>query len=73
MDEINHPEHYTRGNIECWDAMQACMTKQQFMGYLRGNAIKYLWRCEAKQNYAQDIEKAQAYVNKLIEAYKQDM
>lgn len=68
QDAVNHPAHYTQGDIECWDAMQACMSEQEFTGYLRGCAIKYLWRCNDKGTYAQDLQKARAYVDKLIEA-----
>ena len=68
QDQVNHPAHYTQGGIECWDAMQACMSEQEFTGYLRGCAIKYLWRCNDKGSCAQDLQKARAYVDKLIEA-----
>lgn len=68
QDAINHPAHYTQGDIECWDAMRACMSADEFAGYLRGCAIKYLWRCTDKGTYAQDLQKARAYVDKLIEA-----
>lgn len=67
QDQVNHPAHYTQGDIECWDAMQACMSEQEFAGYLRGCAIKYLWRCTDKGTYAQDLQKARAYVDKLME------
>lgn len=68
QDAINHPAHYTQGDIECWDAMQACMSADEFEGYLRGCAIKYLWRCTDKGTFTQDLQKARAYVDKLIEA-----
>lgn len=68
QDQVNHPTHYTQGGVECWDAMRACMSADEFKGYLRGCAIKYLWRCNDKGTYAQDLQKARAYVEKLIEA-----
>lgn len=67
LDQVNHPAHYTQGGIECWDAMRACMSEQEFAGYLRGCAIKYLWRCNDKGTCAQDLQKARAYVDKLVE------
>ena len=67
LDQVNHPAHYTQGGVECWDAMQACMSEQEFAGYLRGCAIKYLWRCTDKGTCAQDLQKARAYVDKLVE------
>jgi len=39
--------HYQKA-IQPWDAMEAWMSREQFIGYLRGNAIKYLARCDCK-------------------------
>ena len=64
MDAVNHPEHY-KGEIEAIDAIKASMTKDQFNGYCKGNAIKYLWRWERKGK-VEDLKKAQWYLNKLI-------
>ena len=63
-DNVNHPEHYTRGGIECIDAIEASMEPAQFLGYLKGNALKYLWRYEDKGGI-EDLEKCQWYVKKL--------
>lgn len=57
---IEHPLHYTQG-IECWDYIVS-----HSMGYLEGNIIKYVTRYKDK-NGAEDLRKAQAYLNKLIE------
>ena len=42
-DPIN-PSHYKKGDVECIEAIRASLTKEAFMGYLKGNALKYLWR-----------------------------
>ena len=47
-DFVNHPPHYTNGDIECIDAMRASMSHIEFCGYLKGNVIKYLWRYRDK-------------------------
>jgi hypothetical protein len=65
-DVVNHPSHYTSGGIECWDAIKASMTKEAFMGYLKGNVQKYLWRYEKKANPIEDLKKAQVYLTKMI-------
>lgn len=65
-DPVNSPSHYTSGGIECIDAMQAMLSKQEFIGYLRGNVMKYQWRYQNK-NGLQDLNKAQWYLNKLVE------
>lgn len=41
------------------------MTKEEFRGFLKGNAIKYLARCNLKGGL-QDLMKAQHYLEKLI-------
>jgi hypothetical protein len=64
-DPVNHPDHYTAGNIECIDAIQAALTPEQFIGYCRGNAIKYIWRADRKGGI-QDLQKAIWYLNRAI-------
>ena len=43
-DPVNHPTHYTSGNIECIDAIRESMSLLEYHGYLKGNVMKYLWR-----------------------------
>jgi hypothetical protein len=62
-DSIN-PSHY-KGDIECIDAIKASMSKEAFMGNLKGNIIKYVWR--DKENKIEDLDKAIWYINKLKE------
>jgi len=57
--------HYQK-DVSPWKAMEAWMSKEQFIGYLRGNAIKYLARCDDKGGL-EDLQKAQHYLAKLIE------
>lgn len=59
-------EHYRSKAVQPWAAMEAWMTPEQFRGFLRGNAIKYLARCDDKGGL-QDLEKAAHYLAKLIE------
>ena len=59
-------EHYTSKRIQPWAAMEAWMTPDEFNGFLRGNAIKYLARCNDKGGI-EDVLKARHYINKLIE------
>lgn len=63
-DEVNHPTHYTSGPVECIDAMESALTPEEFRGYCKGNAMKYLWRCNLKGG-EQDLEKAKFYLNRL--------
>lgn len=58
--------HYTSKKVQPWEAMEAWMTPEQFAGFLRGNAIKYLARCDDKGGI-EDLKKARHYLDKLIE------
>lgn len=59
--------HYTAMPIQPWDVMQACMTDAEFVGFLRGNAIKYLMRAGSKGPAAEDYAKAAHYLAQLQE------
>ncbi len=59
-------DHYKNMGVQPWKAMESWMTPEQFAGFLRGNAIKYLARCDAKGGI-DDIKKAKHYIDKLIE------
>lgn len=61
--------HYKSMPIQPWEAMQAWMTLDEFKGFLKGNAIKYLARCNAKGGL-EDVKKAHHYTAKLIEVSK---
>lgn len=65
IDPVNHPSHYTSGEIECIDAIKASMTREAFLGFLKGSIIKYCWRYEKKVNPAEDIKKAGWYRDRL--------
>lgn len=67
-DMVNHPDHYTYGNIECIEGIEASMTPEAFEGYCKGAVLKYIWRYERKGKPLEDLKKAQWYLNKLIEA-----
>lgn len=60
-------DHYARQSIQPWDAMEAWMTRNEFIGFLRGNAIKYLARMGSKDAASQDARKAEHYCVKLAE------
>ena len=55
-------DHYTKLEIQPWEAMQAWLTPEEFRGFLKGNVIKYLARTK---NPKDDLLKAQLYLEKL--------
>ena len=70
-EDVNSPAHYAaQGDIECIDAMESMMSREEIIGYLRGNSFKYRWRCRDKGNAVKDLRKAQWYENRLLELLK---
>ena len=66
-DDVNSPTHYAdQGAVECIDAMESMLSREEFIGYLRGNSFKYRWRCRGKGNAVKDLRKAQWYENRLM-------
>jgi len=62
VDMINHPPHYNNhpSGVECIE-----ITKH--MNYCLGNAIKYIWRADLKNDAVEDLKKAIFYLNSEIE------
>lgn len=66
-DKVNHPSHYTFGEIEVIDYIRDKMTPDEFQGYCMGNILKYVSRHKHK-NGVEDLKKAQVYLGWLIES-----
>ena len=64
-DMVNSPSHYKTGKIECIEAMEAMLSREEFIGYLRGNAFKYQWRFLHKGKAKEDLAKAKWYLDRL--------
>tara|TARA_R110000824_G_scaffold1626_6_gene8009 strand:- start:5302 stop:5523 length:222 start_codon:yes stop_codon:yes gene_type:complete len=65
MNDPINPRHYTAGSIECIEALEAMLTPEQYVGFLRGSAIKYQWRLGRKGDASEDTAKAQWYMERL--------
>lgn len=57
-DNVESPAHYTRGDIECIDAVKAMLTEQEFKAHCRATAMGYIWRAPFKNNEKEDLHKA---------------
>jgi hypothetical protein len=65
-DNVNHPSHYTQGNIECIDAIaEATKHLLGIAAVCVANIIKYVWRYPFK-NGLEDLYKARWYLDELI-------
>lgn len=70
-DIVSKPEHYNQGGIECIEAIKASMSREEYLGFLKGQVIKYLWRYRHKGKPEQDLKKAEYYNTRLIEEIKE--
>ena len=61
-DPVNHPSHYTShpSGVEC-------IQITEHMGFNLGNALKYIWRADLKNDAIEDMKKAVFYLNREIE------
>lgn len=73
--QANHKQvggdHYMNMGIQPWKAMECWMSPEEFRGFLKGNAIKYLARSNAKGGIT-DVKKAGHYIEKLTEVMGDD-
>ena len=68
-DAVNHPSHYTSSPAKCANcgAGIECIQITEHMGFNLGNAIKYVWRADLKNDAIEDLRKAAWYINREIE------
>ncbi len=71
IDPVEQPDHYNKGAIEAIEAIKASMPENEFRGYLKGNALKYLWRYDYKGKPVEDLRKCRWYVERLIQEVNQ--
>jgi hypothetical protein len=65
VDLVNQPPHYKKDGVECIDVINAALTPEEFQGFLKGNAIKYLFRHHSKGTPEQDLAKAGWYLSRV--------
>jgi hypothetical protein len=63
--------HYKDMPIQPWHVMEAVLTHDEFVGFLKGNIIKYSLRAGRKDG-SDDAGKAQHYMQKLREVERGD-
>ena len=60
-DNVNNPIHYNTGTIEVIEVIEDWK-----LNFNLGNAIKYIGRCEHKNNKEEDIKKAIWYLEREL-------
>lgn len=68
-DNVNHPAHYTFGNIEVIDFIE-----DKKLGFHLGNAVKYISRAGRKNpdKTVEDLRKAVWYLNRQIQRLERE-
>lgn len=65
MDNIidHYDDHYSSKAVQPIEIMQMIMSKEEFIGFLKGNIIKYACRAGTKagESFDKDITKAERY------------
>lgn len=61
-DPVNNPAHYNGhpSGVEC-------ITITEHMGFNLGNAVKYIWRADLKNDAIEDLKKAEWYIRREIQ------
>ena len=64
-DKVNHPKHYTQhpSGVECIEITE-------HFNFNLGNAIKYIWRADDKDDPVENLNKAIWYLNREIHRRK---
>ena len=73
MSSIDHPQHYggSENPYETIKVLEAWMTRDEMIGFCKGNALKYLSRHREKGGLS-DLEKSAWYSRYMVEYLKAD-
>jgi len=61
VDVVNNPSHYTQhpSGVEC-------IQITEHMNFNLGNALKYIWRADLKNDAIEDLKKAEFYIKREL-------
>jgi len=65
---VLHYEIYP--NVEAIDIMKKMLSKDEYIGYLKGNILKYQLRLGKKDDVTKELVKIKDYTNELEELLK---
>lgn len=69
LEKENYDEHY-QGDVQPIELMQAMMSTEALMGFLRGNIIKYICRLGKKDEVSMETTKILRYAEWLDKVAK---
>ena len=74
LEEVSQSEHfdkhYNELEIQPIEVMQALLTPAEFLGFLKGNIIKYSYRCGKKDDPKSELAKFERYQEWYQQALK---
>ena len=65
-DPVNQPSHYTHGDIECIDAIDAMLGHEGSLYHYEAQILKYVWRWRYKGG-VESLRKARFFLDRLID------
>lgn len=68
-DNIN-PNHYKSGGLEMFEILKSKLSPEELKGFCKGVVLQYIIRADQK-NGIEDITKAQWYLEKLLNVYRE--
>ena len=71
-DAVKSPKHYMFYDTESIEIIKAALTPEEFLGFCKGNTLKYRLRAGKKELMEQDIAKADQY-EKIYANYKLEL
>lgn len=71
MKDLTKQEHYANNGIEPIEIMRKNFSHDEFVGFCKGNVLKYILRYKDK-NGLEDLEKAKIYLNWLIDEFSNE-
>lgn len=67
-NNVEHPKHYNSSPARCECGKRVeCITVTEHMSFNLGNAVKYIWRADLKNDSPlEDLAKAKWYIEREI-------
>lgn len=74
MDNVNHPQHYTQGKVEVIDVIEDLLkdVDDSKIAYSLGQVLRYILRSPYKNNFYEDLNKAEWYLSRALDALEKE-
>ena len=70
---MSEPEYYNSNGLSPLQAFKnGLISQDEYVGFIKGNVIKYVIRCDKKGQFESDIDKAMVYLKLLREVYSEN-